>query len=259
VAQLVARTAGGREAAGSSPVTPTSKKDLLWRRSFLCCLQAFRSAIVVAMMLAPLDQRDPRLRQPCAEISKAALRERQQQLEIDALLDFVLGSVNKSMPGTRRDPRRPNTVGLAGNQVGIMKQICIVDLSIGRTGYSDLYILINPKITWRSKGRVTKPEGCVNFPEIWGETVRSRAIRVQALDRSGNELVLRLTGWPAVLLQHEVDHLNGHLFIDRLTDPRRAHLVTAENYSKYRRSRRSWSELVDISSEVVVPSDERPV
>jgi hypothetical protein len=63
-------------------------------------------------------------------------------------------------------PGGPIPLGWPAIRSGIMKQICIVDLSIGRTGYSDLYILVNPKITWRSKGRVTKPEGCVNFPDL---------------------------------------------------------------------------------------------
>jgi peptide deformylase len=177
------------------------------------------------MTLTPLDQHDPRLRQVCAELTKADLRDRQQQLEIDALLDFVYGKINKTAGGVRRDPKRPTTVGLAGNQVGIMKQICAVDLSIGRQGYSDMYLLVNPRITWSSKVVITKPEGCVNFPEIWGETKRSRRVKIAALDRSGNALELELNGWPAVLVQHEIDHLNGRLFIDRLPDPSKAHHV----------------------------------
>jgi peptide deformylase len=208
------------------------------------------------MTLTPLDQNDPRLRQPCAPVPKAALRDTQQQLEIEALMDFVMGTVNKSTRAERRDPRRPNTVGLAANQVGMMKQICIVDLSIGRHGYTDLYILVNPEVVWRSKAQLLRPEGCVNFPQIWGQTARSRSVKVQSLDRSGNELTLKLTGWPAVLLQHEVDHLHGHLFIDRLVDPTRAHLVSPEDYPQYRRSRRSWSNFIDVSAAVHPDGDD---
>lgn len=205
------------------------------------------------MMLTPLDQHDPRLRQVCAELTRAQLRDKQQQLEIEALLDFVYGRVNKTTTGgNRRDANRPTTVGLAGNQVGIMKRICAVDLSIGRQGYSDMYLLINPRITWASKAMVTKPEGCVNFPEVWGLTHRSRSVKVAALDRSGNELELKLTGWPAVLIQHEIDHLHGRLFIDRIENPTQAHHVPADKYPLYRRVKpTNWTEYIDVSKEAV--------
>jgi peptide deformylase len=204
------------------------------------------------MTLMPLDQHDPRLRQVCAVLTKAELRDRQQQLEIDALLDFVYGKVNKTTAGVRRDPTRPTTVGLAGNQVGIMKQICAVDLSIGHKGYSDMYLLVNPRITWSSKVVVSKPEGCINFPEIWGETKRARRVRLAALDRSGNALELELAGWPAVLVQHEIDHLNGRLFIDRLPDPSKAHFVPTDQYQTYRKVKpANWERYVDVSLEAV--------
>lgn len=204
------------------------------------------------MTLTPLDQHDPRLRQTCATLTKAQLRDRQQQLEIDALLDFVYGMVNKDLPGVRRNPGLPTTVGFAGNQAGIMKQICAVDLSIGRQGYSDMYVLVNPKVVWSSKSVVEKPEGCVNFPEVWGLTHRSRSVKVEALDRSGNEIELKLTGWPAVLLQHEIDHLNGRLFIDRLPDPSKAHLVSKGDYESYKKAKPAhWSKYIDVSKEAV--------
>ena len=206
------------------------------------------------MTLTPLDQRDPRLRQVCARLAKGQLRDKQQQLEIDALLDFVRGVVNKTQPGVRRDPSRPNTVGLAANQVGIMKQIVVVDLAIGRQGYTDLHVLVNPEIAWISKAMVYKPEGCVNFPEVWGVPERSRSIKIGAYDRSGNELVLKLTGWPAVLMQHEIDHLYGRLFIDRLPDPSHAHLVRPNELVEYRRGRGEWTQYVDVSQSVVKPT-----
>jgi peptide deformylase len=208
--------------------------------------------MLVGMMLTPLDQNDPRLRQPCAELTRVQLRDKQQQLEIDALLDFVYGHVNKTANGTRRDAGRPTTVGLAGNQVGIMKQICVVDLSIGRQGYTDIHVLINPRIIWSSKSVVVKPEGCVNFPEIWGLAHRARSVKVAAMDRSGNELELKLSGWPAALVQHETDHLYGRLFIDRLSDPSKAHHVPTDKYSLYRRVKPvNWEEFVDVSKESV--------
>ncbi|MDB5178990.1 MAG: def2 [Patescibacteria group bacterium] len=204
------------------------------------------------MTLTPLDQHDPRLRQVCAVVPRTALRDRQQQLEIEALLDFVYGaSVKTAGTGGRRDRSQPNTVGLSANQVGIMKQICVLDLSIGRKGYTDIHVLVNPRVVWTSKARTEKPEGCVNFETVWGVTRRPRTVRVRAMDRSGNELELKLTGWPAALAQHEIDHLNGHLFIDRLEDPTHAHHVPLDQYAQYRRAKaREWDQFVDVSADV---------
>jgi peptide deformylase len=204
------------------------------------------------MVLSPLKQEDPRLRQTCAPVSKLQLRSREQQLEIDAILDFMYAESGKIFNGEDHRRSIPTTVGLSANQVGIMKQICAVDLSIGRRGYSDVYILVNPKLTWWSKALVERPEGCVNFEHIWGVTQRSRSVRVSALDRSGNQLELKLTGWPAALLQHEIDHLEGRLFIDRLPDPSKAHYVDSEDFSRYHKAKPAdWVKLVDVSSQAV--------
>jgi peptide deformylase len=204
------------------------------------------------MTLTPLDQYDPRLRQVCAEVSRTQLRSREQQQEIEALLDFVYGVVNKDTPGKKRDRTRPNTVGLSASQVGIMKQICIADLAIGRKGYTDVHVLVNPRIVAHSKAESERPEGCVNFPSTWGLPRRWRSVEVATWDRSGNEVVYRLVGWPAILLQHEIDHLNGRLFIDRLPDPVRAHFVKPDEYPLYRKMKaEQWRAYIDVSGQVV--------
>lgn len=201
----------------------------------------------IDMTLIPLDQHDPRLRQTCAPLARTVLRDKQQQLELDAILDFVFDGENRHEVGERK-MHTPQTVGLSGNQVGIMKQICAVDLSVGHSGYHDVHLLVNPRITWWSKAIIGKPEGCVNFPGVWGLPFRSKSVRVSALDRSGNIIELKLEGWPAILLQHEVDHLYGRLFIDRLPDPSKAHLVPADEYHRYRQSGvEKWIKFVDVS------------
>lgn len=203
------------------------------------------------MSLAPLDERDQRLRETCAFLSRRDLHLAAQQAEIDELLDFVYGKTNKRVRGVARDRARPSTVGLSANQVGIMKQICIVDLSIGRRGYFDLQVLVNPRIVWSSKTSVHKSEGCVNFTTIWGKTRRSQRVRVEAWDRSGHAITLDVDGWAAALLQHEVDHLNGRLFIDRLIDPKQADLVQEGEYVDYRKDRGIWPVKVDVSARIV--------
>jgi peptide deformylase len=204
------------------------------------------------MVLTPLDQHDPRLRQVCAEVTKVQLREREQQLEIDALLDYVYGVVDKSTISHQNERTQPSTVGLSANQVGIMKQICVLDMAIGRKGYHDVRVLVNPRIIVHSKSQIMKPEGCVNFVTTWGVTRRARTVEVLALDRSGNELLMKVTGWPAILVQHEVDHLRGRLFIDRLPDPAHAHEVQLAEYPAYRKMKpEQWAKFVDVSAQVV--------
>jgi len=203
------------------------------------------------MTLKPLSQDDPRLRQVCAPLTRVQLREREQQLEIDALVELVWPLGTKPASAAVRDQTRPSTVGLSANQAGIMKQICVVDLAIGHRGYTDLHMLVNPKIIWRGKAMVKRTEGCVNFPTTWGVTERSRSVRVAAWDRSGNEIELKLVGWPASLLQHELVHLEGHLFIDRMLDPAHAHLVTRNQYATYRKSKpEDWRTFVDMSGKI---------
>jgi peptide deformylase len=213
------------------------------------------------MVLSPLKQEDPRLRQICAFVSKSQLRSREQQLEIDALVNFMYAEPGKILQSEGLRHSAPTTVGLSANQVGIMKQICAVDLSIGRRGYSDVYILVNPKLIWWSKALVERPEGCVNFDHVWGITQRSRSVRVSALDRSGNELELKLTGWPATLLQHEIDHLEGRLFIDRLKNPANAHYVADDDFSRYHKGKpNNWTKLVDVSSQAItLPAGYHPL
>jgi len=201
------------------------------------------------MPITELTENDQRLRQVCAPLSLRELHLKEQQIEIDALLDYVHGRGNKGV-GEAQDKSNRSVVGLSANQVGLMKQICVVDLSIGRKGYHDLHILINPRIVWRSKSFVSKNEGCVNFPTVRGMTKRSSTVRVEALDRSGNEITLKVTGWAAVLLQHEVDHLNGRLFIDRLPDPTQADLVEAGEYINYRKQMKTWKAKIDVTERV---------
>lgn len=204
------------------------------------------------MILTPLDEHDSRLRQVCAEVTKLQLRSREQQQEIEALLDFVYGVVNKDTHNLKRDRSKPNTVGLSASQVGIMKRICVVDLSIGQRGYTDIHVLVNPIISAHSRAISEKPEGCVNFTTTWGVPQRWRSVEVSAWDRNGNEVIYKLAGWPAILLQHEIDHLNGRLFIDRLPDPTKAHLVVREDYKEYRKMKaEQWDKFVDVSGAVV--------
>jgi peptide deformylase len=109
-------------------------------------------------------------------------------------------------------------VGLAANQVGVSLQLAVIDLSgqEDETRRHPLLVLINPEML-SLEGSVTEEEGCLSIPD-YAETVKRAAkVKVRALDRSGKPFELEAQGLLAKALQHELDHLNGLLFIDRLS------------------------------------------
>ncbi|NLM03932.1 MAG: peptide deformylase [Clostridiales bacterium] len=102
-------------------------------------------------------------------------------------------------------------VGLAAPQVGILRRIIVIDIGEG------LIELINPEII-ETKGENCDIEGCLSFPGQSGEVVRPNEVKVKALNRSGEEVIIEGKGLLARALCHEIDHLNGILFIDRIKE-----------------------------------------
>ncbi len=106
-------------------------------------------------------------------------------------------------------------VGLAAVQVGVLKRIIIVlDMEKEEQGVEDPYYeLINPEIVAKA-GEQKGYEGCLSVPDIWGYVKRPARVRVRALDRNGNVQDIMCTGTTARAMCHEIDHLDGHLFIE---------------------------------------------
>ncbi|HIE13389.1 MAG TPA: peptide deformylase [Desulfotomaculum sp.] len=99
-------------------------------------------------------------------------------------------------------------VGLAGPQVGVLKRVIVVDTGDG------LYQLVNPEIT-SAEGAETDREGCLSIPGVWGEVTRAAKVKVRALNPRGETVEIDAQGLFARALQHEIDHLDGILFVDR--------------------------------------------
>lgn len=106
-----------------------------------------------------------------------------------------------------------NGIGLAAPQVGVSHQIAVIDVSEERNNKLEV---INPKIVWKD-GDTPSEEGCLSIPEYRDTIRRSKEIIVEAYDRDGKEFELKADGLLAICLQHEIDHLNGILFTDRLS------------------------------------------
>ena len=112
-------------------------------------------------------------------------------------------------------------IGLAAVQIGVAKRVIVIDLD-QKEGKKNPRAFINPKILWASEEMAVFEEGCLSVPEIWDDVERPARIKAEYLDRDGNKQLLEADGLLATCLQHEMDHLNGVLFIDHLSRLKRS-------------------------------------
>ncbi|MFT7387832.1 MAG: peptide deformylase [Candidatus Endobugula sp.] len=109
-------------------------------------------------------------------------------------------------------------IGLAATQVNIHQQIIVMDISEDK---SDPRVFINPVITVQDEVLGAYDEGCLSVPGFYETVERPRGVKVEAIDRNGDAFILELEGLLAVCIQHEIDHLNGKLFVDYLSNMKR--------------------------------------
>ncbi len=110
-------------------------------------------------------------------------------------------------------------IGLAANQVGVSKRICVIDASVNGEKMP-LFVLINPKII-EKKGVIECEEGCLSIPEYRAKVKRAEEVLARGLDRKGKMIEISGSGLFARAIQHEIDHLDGILFIDKLSPIKR--------------------------------------
>lgn len=113
----------------------------------------------------------------------------------------------------------PGSVGVAAPQIGSLLRVCVVDVSkskLGKDNNHGLLILINPEIL-RQEGAAVMREGCMSVPDYTGDVERAVEITLRFLDENGELREIETSGFEAVALQHEIDHLDGLLFLDRIT------------------------------------------
>ena len=107
-------------------------------------------------------------------------------------------------------------VGLAAPQIGVTKRVIVVD--VGKTEEErNPYCMANPELVWQSEGLSIYEEGCLSLPEHYEDVERPECIRVKYIDETNNERELEAQGLLATCIQHEMDHLEGVLFVDHLT------------------------------------------
>jgi peptide deformylase len=110
-------------------------------------------------------------------------------------------------------------VGLAANQVGVARRVAVVDAD------GDRFVMIDPAII-ETEGRSTAEEGCLSIPDIYGDVTRPERVVVEALDQDGSRYRKEATGLKARAIQHEIDHLDGILFLDHLSLLKRGMLLS---------------------------------
>lgn len=108
-------------------------------------------------------------------------------------------------------------LGLAANQVGVLKRILIMDVNQRDTGEQNPQVLVNPEIVWESDELCTKEEGCLSVPGHYANVERPAQVKVKYFDVEGNEHEMECDDWASACVQHEIDHLNGILFPEHLS------------------------------------------
>jgi peptide deformylase len=168
---------------------------------------------------------------PVVTIPNQMLRQKARPVtRFDAELQQLIDNMIETM-------RASEGVGLAGPQVGQPIRLAVIETppdtdEQGKEieGTRELFVVANPEIIWTSRTTKDGIEGCLSIPGYVGEVERFDSIRVRAQDRYGKKVRFRLRDWTARIFQHEVDHLNGILYIDKLTAPE--NIWTDEEFEK---------------------------
>ena len=150
---------------------------------------------------------DPRLRKVCKPVEG---------------VDSAVRELMKDMLQTMYDA--PG-IGLAAPQVGVLSRVIVMDCAKGEDEEPEPICLANPEIVWASEGTREHEEGCLSIPEQYADVTRPAEVKVRWLGLDGTRREEHFAGLWATCVQHEIDHLNGKLFIDYLT-PLKRQLIT---------------------------------
>lgn len=202
-------------------------------KSYLVCRNILTDMLVLSneMIIKRIPQiGDPSLRQRAKNLTFADLRDPKTKRVIKNLID------------TMRDQ---GLVGMAAPQLGYNERIFVIEVrptKVRKIESEPLTVYINPRINWKSKQTVVDYEGCgsVLYGRIFGPVRRYKSIEVEYDDIKGRRYIKKLTGNMAIIFQHELNHLNGVLFTDLITDNKK--IMDYDAYLKYRDEQRAKSK-----------------
>lgn len=175
---------------------------------------------MATLNIVTADTGDPVLRTRAAPVRKLTG-------ELRRLLDAMVATMREA-PG----------VGLAAPQVGISMRLIVVETPVDPEepgGDTRLHKLANPEIVWRADEVAEDQEACLSIPGLYGDVPRHTAVQVEAMDVSGRPVSLALDGFEARVFQHEIDHLDGVLFPDRVTGIGKLYHLEQEDDGELRR------------------------
>jgi len=146
---------------------------------------------------------------------------------------------------THSSKRRRTLVGLAAPQIGEPWRIILIDTKVdeSRRHYGKLECIINPEIVWRSRETAEGREGCFSAGPVWGLVRRPVAVKIRGYDSSGQEITHILEGFTARIAQHEIDHLDGIRFPERITSDKKRHWVHTEELLDYPEQMHRWPRI----------------
>lgn len=163
--------------------------------------------------------------------------------ELKVLVDEMLelsGATQKYKGGKR------TMVGLAAPQIGISKRVIIVDLAVDgikKPTSNNFLVAVNPRIFKRSNQRTRGREGCFSTGRVCGAVSRPNAVEVEYYDQSGHKYSREFKGFTARIFQHEIDHLDGKRFPDRIRSDKYLHWVEEDEFEDYRNNWQTWTKL----------------
>ncbi len=133
----------------------------------------------------------------------------QRKTERIAIADIKKASTKKLISNMLETMDANNGVGLAAPQVGKSLRLCVIRSN------KETYVLVNPTIQYKSWAKETGEEGCLSFPGKFIQVKRHKKVRVKAHDQNGESITIKAEGFLARVLQHEIDHLDGKLYIEK--------------------------------------------
>lgn len=186
-------------------------------------------------MCAFLNPADPQLKMRASEVPIHEIPLQGMQGLIDQMHEFVRAE--------RIELSKRKMIGFAAPQIGVSKRIILFDMQVDneKNSLNGFKTFINPEIVWHSKEKVLGRESCFSIDSrIIGIVSRFESIKIIAYDRFGNPIAEELSGFKARIFQHEIDHLDGICFPDRIGEEGALHWVEANEHSHYKKEWQNW-------------------
>lgn len=193
-----------------------------------------------------LPANDPSLSKPVPAVAPHTITSDRIQRVITRLQTIAVGQRRGTTGGSKR---KRTLVGLAAPQIGEPFRIIMVDTKVteSRKHYGKLECFINPNIVWRSRETIEGREGCFSAGPVWGLVRRPMAVKIAAFDTRGRHVERIFEGFTARIFCHEIDHLDGIRFPERIKTDKKRHWVHSEEIEDYPEQIGHWPRMCSVA------------